>query len=728
MREQDKNKNNHFWRRDLRSLISRTRNLKELIELSGVDPESDYAKTLLALHATENEELLEKLKQPLLHQASERMIQNRVFPIIRESKQEGIFIGTSTDLVEDGAKIYIPIKNFSQHCGIFGTTGSGKSHLLKFILAQLINQGVVAWIFDLEDEFSCLLPLFDNGQLLYALPAWVKINPFEARGDPLAWIGKIVSLIRSTFYLRDGSAALLSKILSELYQKRGCFNGSSNWPSLSDVWRYIQTLKFAKTARSSGYLESLLRCIGNLMDRLGPTLNNSHGLVMNKLVQRSIIFNVSSLDPQELEFFIVLLLEASGKIRNNPTQRIIILEESHVLLNLIRQKREDLGEPPLQQAFRRLRKRNSNFIIVDQSPGLLPESVIANLRTRIVFALINKRCQNVMRVAMGLEEEKARSMPSFPMKTFALQNQELGKTILVRAPEVNFPSPPGEKTIEQEMKTILNSFLPKLRVQKELLVLEEKPNSRGTVTHKSHKALSKEHHAPGEKHHTAEKIPGEAVKDIIMRPTSQGPSLVALRYLEQWNQPKNQYLTLTKFDMKQRVKTTKGNSLREELENAGMIEIVNIKTGKKGQHKTVKIIKKGFTALKEMGIKPNPLMGKGKFQSQFWAVQICRNLTRTVPGSNPKIEDVRMGKAVDVSSREDGKLKAYEISMTPNWTTQNVVKDILAGYDEVVICAIKPEDLKAIKKKLQKDLEQGQVEDREIIMSKVSFRLLRTFL
>jgi len=721
MGEQDKSKGRQFWNIGSRYGLSSAQDLKALIEKSGIDPDGEYAQTLLTLHATANEELLADLKQPLIQQAAERIVQGRVFPVIRKSKQEGIFIGTSTDLYEDGAKIYLPMECLKQHCGIFGMTGSGKSYLLKFIVAQLIKMGVTVLVFDLEGEFSCLLPLFPRDQLLYAKPSWLKINPFEARGDPDDWRAKIVSLIRSIYYLRDGSAELLSRILKQLYETRGCLRGTGNWPSPQDLLAHLTTLKFAKTTKSSSYLESLFRCTRSLTDRLGSTLNVSQGMDMAKLASKSMILNVEGLDPQELEFFICFLLEASGSVMKSQQQRVIVLEEASVLLNLIRQRREDLGEPPIQQAFRRLRKRNSNFIIVDQAPGLIPESVHANLGTRIVGTTVNKKCQNVLKTAMGLQNEKSNTMSSFPKKIFAYQNIEIGTTILVRSPDLSFPSPPAEKDLEQEMKNILNSLLPEPREQENQPSVEEKPIQREPASQNNHEVSGTEQKEPGENEE-------DPVRDMVMSPGSRGPSLAALRYLEQWNQPNNQFLTLTRFDKKQGGKTTKGNSLREELENAEMIEIKDIRTGKKGQHKTIQILEKGFKALKEMGVKSNPLKGKGGFESQFWAVQICRNLTKTVPGSNPRIEDVKMGKAVDVAAKVDGKLKAYEISMTPNWTTQNVVKDILAGYHEVVICAVKPEDIKAIKKKLQTDLEQGQREDKENMLSKVSFQLLRTFL
>jgi len=734
-----KNKPRNKWARPRggvkhpREILSGARNLKELLDLAGLSVDDDYAKTMLFLQAIGRDDLLEKLKQPLALQAAERVVQGRVFSVRTKPCDGEILLGTSTDLSEDGVQVRLPVKNFNLHCGIFGSTGQGKTHMVKWLVTQLIQQGVVVWVFDLEGEFSCLLPCFTRDQLWWVKPSWIKLNPFQAVGDPKAWAGKITSLIRSIHYLKDGSAPLLSKILTQLYEERGCFRGTQNWPTLSDLSAVLARLNFAKTSRSAGYLESLMRCTTTMLDRLGSTLNVKRSMPITRLTNQSIIFDVTELDSQELEFFICLMLELSGKTPAPKKLRIIVIEEAHVLLNPQRQKREDLGEPPLQGALRRQRKRHTGFIVVDQAPGNLPDSVIANIGSKIVFPLTNWKCLQTVATSMGLDQDKAKTIPQLPTRTAAVQNQELGSALLVKVPEIKLPSPQDEAQTAAEMKPILAS-IPYTPVLEQKPIFENpspqkqpgspKPRAPGTAS----EAAADQPSTGSQKPPSRPSPAASQVTELVMASNPRGLSLETLKYLEQWNQTENQFLPVTTFDKKLGLSAAKGNTIRKKLQEAALIKVHTIKTGKRGsQVRTVEILKEGKEALKKMGVSLNPAEGKGGFLSQYWAAQICRFFEKTEPKARATIEQVRSGKAVDVAVEFDGKSTAYEINLTTNWASQNVVRDLLAGFDQVVFCAVSQDDLDKIKKKLERELGKEK-EERELLESKVRFQQLKTFL
>jgi DNA helicase HerA-like ATPase len=329
-----------------------------------------------------------------------------MFPLPSGLPQSGICcMGRATDGVALGDAVWLLHEALPHHIGIYGATGTGKSWVVMEAARQLLVRGVTTWIFDAEDEYRPLLDEFSRERLWWVRPKDIRLNPLEAPGDPHAWIGELVGLLRSIFFMRDGAASLLSSILQDQYERRGVFRGTNDWPRLHDVWNALRTLQFAQNSRTAQYVETLTRVVTTIADRFGAAFDVTHGIPADVLARQSIIFNVRDLAPQELELFICLLL-ARTMDEHTDTTRCIVIEEAHVLLNQQRQQREDLGEPPLQHAIRRLRKRAVGVVLLDQVPSLLPASVHANVNTIISLRLLNQRCADLVAARMGLEAQR----------------------------------------------------------------------------------------------------------------------------------------------------------------------------------------------------------------------------------------------------------------------------------------------------------------------------------
>lgn len=300
-------------RQDVGAAMSRPQRIRALLERSGVDPDSSLARHIKTLEILGKHDLSDKLQNQLVRQVRRRILERRCFPVLRSCPPSVVKLGVSTDGEETGAEMGLSPEAFVRHVGVFGASGTGKTRLVLSIARQLIEAGEQIWIADVEDEYRPLLRMFPRDRVWWMRPEWLKLNPFQARGDPQAWIGKIVTLVRSCFFLRDGATALLSGILGELYLRRGCFAGSGKWPSLAHVWNVVQTMKFAQVSRSHAYLETLTRAIRVMLDRLGGTLNVIQSMQIREFTKRSVIWDVSDLDPQEREFFLCLLLMVANE-------------------------------------------------------------------------------------------------------------------------------------------------------------------------------------------------------------------------------------------------------------------------------------------------------------------------------------------------------------------------------------------------------------------------------
>ena len=139
------------------------------------------------------------------------------------------------------------------------------------------------------------------------------MNPFEARGDPRAWLSWWCSVLRGCYFLRDGATSLLRDVVWDLYSVRGCLAGSDNWPSVHDVCKEVRSRKFARTARTQGWLESLMRVLNALLDRFGNLFSCRRGMDPSVWARESVVFDVSGMqDTFDLECLVCLILEQSG--------------------------------------------------------------------------------------------------------------------------------------------------------------------------------------------------------------------------------------------------------------------------------------------------------------------------------------------------------------------------------------------------------------------------------
>lgn len=724
--EQDRKQRRSAYRRARRrpgdtGQIRSAQLLRNLIEMADEDPESELAQQLFFLLDAGRPDLVDKMKGELVRRAADREMKGKKFPFLKKPTKGELLLGNCTDFEFEGPEVRLPLSFLTRHVGILGTTGGGKSHFSKWLVMQLVEQDVTVVVFDVEAEYRELLPLIPRSKLWLVKPPLpdlcFRMNPFEPpEGEPPdAWIGKITDLVRRTFFMADGGSMVLSSTLKDLYHRSGCTRGLNNWPSLTQVRSHVNTLEYAKTPRKAGYQETLSRCLQTMSDGLGGILNCVQGTPISEVTKQSVIIDVSDLDPVSAEFFESLLLMKMTEGKNEkPT--IIIFEEAHEVFNRFKQKRQSVGEPPLENLIRRLRKRNIGCFLVDQVPGLLPESAFGNLGTIVAFPIKNNRCRYTVSAAMGLNQQQADSLPKLQERTAIIQSQspDIGRAILIRIPPLHFPDNPSLEETAAKMRPIIKN-LPCKTVEQarqeaqeraELSLQQEEEKSRGVVS--------------------------EETRELLIRSPHENLSMKALKYLEAWNEPENMFVPLTFFDKKYRneldISVAGGNSIRDKLLELGLVKIEKIPTGKRGgQPETLRILKKGAQFLTNKGIKVNKPRGRGSFQAKAWSTIICRFYEKHHPGCVPRIEGRLGGKSVDVLvGMPDGEAIAVEVCMSPAWSTQNLTRDSVAGADKIVFAALKDQDIKRIREKIEKEL--GASELGCSMIEKAEYRLLREFL
>jgi len=383
-----------------------------------------------------------------------------VFWPVRQLSEGQLHIGRVLQGNIPGPEFSLPIDIINQHLATFGHNGTGKSYLTMYIALQAIKAGLTVWIFDIEDEYSRLIPLFPDEQLIALEPELLRFNFFQPPGNWIksaSWIDELSLLLRGATFLRDGSLNLFRTGLIKMLERKGITKGQTDGPSLVEVINYFQGLKFGPKMRSAGFLESLLNRIVTMADAFNETAAVSNSNMLENLGQRSTIFRLHSLTGIPLQFLVGFLLLWLSRFREgiaNDKPHLVIIEEAHMLSS--EKARQDIGESILCRMFRTARKRSIGLILCDQVPSELPPAILGNLACRIVMRLANARCIWSIQSSMGLDRKQAEAISTMEPRKAVVHYTLHPTPFAIEIPEISFPVKPQESELRRHAEEFLS--------------------------------------------------------------------------------------------------------------------------------------------------------------------------------------------------------------------------------------------------------------------------------
>ena len=369
-----------------------------------------------------------------------------VFLPVRNLPNGTINVGQVLQGTLPGPQFALPEKVITQHLGIFGHNGTGKSFLAMDLALQAIRAGLTVWIFDIEDEYRRLIPLLPDGTLVALEPEQLRINFFQPPGEwcsPASWLDELNLLLRGSTFLRDGSLNIFHTGMNRLLERNGIAAGGANWPSLCEVIEYFQGLGFGPKTRSAGFIESLLNRLVTLADFFSKTAAVKNSNMLENLAQKSVVFRLHGLVGIPLQSLVSFLLLWLARFREGaPLDKphVIIIEEPHMLAS--EKARQDIGESVLCRMFRTARKRGIALILCDQVPSELPPAILGNLACRIVMRLTNARCIWSIQSSMSLERKQVEAIAALQPRRAVVQYTLLPTPFMIEVPQMDFPAKP----------------------------------------------------------------------------------------------------------------------------------------------------------------------------------------------------------------------------------------------------------------------------------------------
>ena len=552
-------------------------------------------------------------------------------------------------------------REWVQHVGVFGRSGSGKTNTAFIVVLNFLRKGKPFLVFDWKRNYRDLLSLVGKEILVFTVGRDISpfyFNPLRppSKTPPTIWLKKIIEIMCHSYFLGEGVAYLLQKAIDSLYREYGVYEGSETYPNLSDVRDWLYSYK-AK-GREASWMDSAVRAVGVLcFGEVGRVFNQRADMPLDKLLEKNVILELDALTNSDKTFFIESLLlwihhyRMSQKERERFKHAIIIEEAHHILL---RRKQEIMGEEAVTDIIlREIRELGEAIVLIDQHPSLISKPALGNTYCTIAMNLKHRSDITMIAESLLLDTNKARYLGKLETGFAMVKLQgRWFEPFLVRFPLVRIKK--GSVT-DERLKRFMAGFWEEMGVFREEKGILESKGQVKEVFRAVRGEGKKEGISPIEK---------ALLRDII----DNAFSSTSERY---------ERLGLNSYQ---------GNKAREALLNKGLIEVKDLPIPK-GRIRLLRLTEKGHEAARSLGLNPNPSHRKGGIEHEYWKRRIAEHYRKR--GYRVIMEyPLGRGKSVDLVAKKDGKSLAIEIETGKSEAVYNIKKNLKAGFDGVIVVAL----------------------------------------
>ncbi len=350
-------------------------------------------------------------------------------------------IGNAYHLHEkiENQEISLSTLELSKHTFITGSTGSGKSNTVYWLLEQLVKQGKSFLVIEpAKGEYKKLVGQNDIVTVYGTNPlkndsVLLRINPFSfpvGEIHILEHLDRLVEIFNVCWPMYAAMPAILKDSIERAYISAGwdlikSENKYDNklFPTFEDVMIQIK-----QVLNESDYSDDNKGdYTGSLVTRIKSLTNGINGLIFaadeispTKLFDENVVVDLSRVGSSETKSLImgilVLKLQEHRMLISKPDSElshVTVLEEAHNLLKRVSTEQSSdssnlLGKSVemIANAIAEMRTYGEGFIVADQSPALLDMSVIRNTNTKIIMRLPDYEDRVLVGKSSGLNDEQ----------------------------------------------------------------------------------------------------------------------------------------------------------------------------------------------------------------------------------------------------------------------------------------------------------------------------------
>ena len=338
--------------------------------------------------------------------------------------------------------VTLDLDSLTMHTFITGSTGSGKSNTIYRILDEANKKGIKFLVIEpAKGEYRQVfggrsdVSVYGTNMKYSKL---LKINPFKFPEDihVLEHIDRLIEIFNACWPMYAAMPAVLKEAIEMAYELKGWdlnyslnIKGELIYPTFKDL---LTTLKIV--IDHSGYAEELRsNYTGALVTRVKSLTNGLLGQIFEEAdLADELLFNenvivdlsrVSSVETKSLitgmlfiklqEYRMCEVTQANSKLKH-----LTVLEEAHNLLKRCSTTQSQEGAnvqgksvEMISNSIAEMRTYGEGFIIADQAPNLLDESVIRNTNTKIILRLPQYEDRQSVGKSASLTDEQINEIP-----------------------------------------------------------------------------------------------------------------------------------------------------------------------------------------------------------------------------------------------------------------------------------------------------------------------------
>ena len=581
-----------------------------------------------------------------------------------------------------------------EHILVAGRSGSGKTNLTFILMQGIMARGIKVLALDWKRGYRDLLAIQPD---LHVYTIGRDIAPFRfnplippAGCEPNVWIKLIVDVIASAYLGGEGVISLLVAGLDQLYRGAGVYAGApSRWPTVADLLDWLRTVKLrGRAAMWQASAERIL--LAMTYGEFGAVVNTQSNAHIHGLLDHNVVLEMDGLssNSDRTMFSEALTLYLYRyRLSQGPQPKLtnlVVLEEAH---NLLLQRAAESRESVLENSIRMVRQYGMGYVFVDQSASMLSKVAFANSYATIALSQKLRSDVQAISSAMNLTDEQKQALNTLPVGTAVVRlADEHPEPFLVRVPRC--PVTEGsisDQAVRERMAACLGDSATTEPTDERHEPITPIPPPDRNIEKISHPP------SPKEEQLKDPEIASETSDPSALDPEDQPPepepqmSREAVRFLA--DVAARPLSTTVSRYQRLHLSRRKGNAIRQDLSQAGLIEAVAIPT-RSGQVVLYQLTDAGRIVCADVGIDAGPTP-RVSLEHRFWAHRAADMFDDR--GFEVTHEYAVQGNGtVDVLAERPGERIAIEIETGKSDIANNIIKLAPAGFDRIILVATSP--------------------------------------
>jgi DNA helicase HerA-like ATPase len=334
--------------------------------------------------------------------------------------------------------VELDLNSLTSHVFVTGSTGAGKSNAIYSILNELSQKKNIPFLIiePAKGEYKSVfggrkdVNVFGTNAKLTPL---LRVNPFSFPESihVMEHIDRLIEILNAVWPMYAAMPAILKEAVELTYERCGwdllnsdCDGETVVFPDFYDLLTVLPEIinqsDYSQEMKGN-YAGALVTRVKSLTNGYFSTIFQKDELPPAELFDKSCIVDLSRVGSSETKSLLmgILFLKlqeyrmATSSGSNSNLKHITVLEEAHNLLRRTSSEQSQEGAnlqgksvEMISNAIAEMRTFGEGFIIADQAPGLLDQSVIRNTNTKIILRLPDFDDRNLVGKAAHLSEDQ----------------------------------------------------------------------------------------------------------------------------------------------------------------------------------------------------------------------------------------------------------------------------------------------------------------------------------